>query len=68
MIWLQRRLNEKGFIYKSSYAGWYAVSDEAYYSAAQVHEVAEEGTGTKIMVCFTSSAPSFSPDQESRFR
>lgn len=29
-LWLA--LQEKGYIYKSTYAGWYAVRDESYYS------------------------------------
>lgn len=37
-------------IYKSSYAGWYAVSDEAYYPATQVEEVVDPSTGDKYMV------------------
>jgi len=46
----QRQLRDKGLIYKSSYAGWYAVSDEAYYPAAQVGEVVVENSGEKYMV------------------
>ncbi|KAJ1969502.1 bck1-like resistance to osmotic shock [Dispira parvispora] len=33
-IW--KRLESKGAIYKSAYTGWYAVSDEAFYSDQQV--------------------------------
>jgi hypothetical protein len=29
---------KRGYIYLSSYAGWYAVSDEAYYTQSQVVE------------------------------
>ncbi len=46
----QRQLRDKGLIYKSSYAGWYAVSDEAYYPAAQVGEVIDDRSGEKYMV------------------
>lgn len=45
----QRELQARGHIYKSSYAGWYAVSDEAYYSETQVTEVVD-ATGAKQMV------------------
>lgn len=48
--WSQRELVKRGHIYKSSYAGWYAVSDEAYYPESQVHEVVNPKTGTKEMV------------------
>ncbi|KAM0753656.1 methionyl-tRNA synthetase [Meredithblackwellia eburnea MCA 4105] len=54
-VWASLKLLEsKGFIYKSSYAGWYAVSDEAYYSETQVMEV-EEATGGKQMVRYPVS-------------
>ncbi|KAF8155082.1 tRNA synthetases class I (M)-domain-containing protein [Pholiota molesta] len=33
-VW--RRLYEKGFIYKGNYAGWYSVTDECFYTDAQV--------------------------------
>lgn len=46
----QRELDARGFIYKSSYAGWYAVSDEAYYTRAQVVEVVDPKTGEKYFV------------------
>jgi hypothetical protein len=46
----QRELDARGFIYKSSYAGWYAVSDEAYYTRGQVVEVVDPKTGEKYFV------------------
>lgn len=49
-LYLQRKLSEKGMIYKSAYAGWYAVSDEAYYSENQVSEIVDPKTGAKSMV------------------
>lgn len=45
----QRELESRGHIYKSSYSGWYAVSDEAYYSETQVKEVVD-ASGAKQMV------------------
>ncbi|KAF9485990.1 hypothetical protein BDN70DRAFT_870476 [Pholiota conissans] len=33
-VW--RRLYEKGYIYKGKYAGWYSVTDECFYTDAQV--------------------------------
>lgn len=33
---MQNRLHEKGYIYKSKYEGWYSVTDECFYSDAQV--------------------------------
>ncbi|ORY55326.1 methionyl-tRNA synthetase [Leucosporidium creatinivorum] len=53
-IW--RELNSRGFIYKSSYAGWYAVSDEAYYTRAQVMEVVDPKTGEKHFASIESGS------------
>lgn len=45
----QRELERRGYIYKSSYSGWYAVSDEAYVPESQVAEVIDEKSGEKYM-------------------
>jgi methionyl-tRNA synthetase len=48
---LWRRLAERGHIYMSTHAGWYAVSDEAFYTAAQVRDASpEEGGSGKVSV------------------
>jgi methionyl-tRNA synthetase len=47
---IQKELDSKGYIYKDSYAGWYAVSDEAYHTEAQVMAIIDEKTGEQIMV------------------
>ncbi|TNY18108.1 methionyl-tRNA synthetase [Rhodotorula diobovata] len=46
-VW--RELQKRGYIYKSSYAGWYAVSDEAYVPEGQVGEVIDPKSGEKYM-------------------
>lgn len=46
----QRRLKAQDLIYKSSYEGWYAVSDETYYSDQQVAETIDSKSGEKFMV------------------
>ncbi|KAG0666651.1 methionyl-tRNA synthetase [Rhodotorula mucilaginosa] len=46
-VW--RELERRGYIYKSSYSGWYAVSDEAYVPESQVAEVIDEKSGEKYM-------------------
>ncbi|GAA5989184.1 hypothetical protein JCM10908_001196 [Rhodotorula pacifica] len=48
-VW--RELERRGHIYKSSYSGWYAVSDEAYVPESQVAEVIDEKSGEKYMAC-----------------
>lgn len=45
---------KNGYIYKGKHEGWYAISDEAFYTANQVHEVIEEKTGEKVMVAIES--------------
>ncbi|MFZ2620547.1 MAG: methionine--tRNA ligase [Alphaproteobacteria bacterium] len=35
-LWL--KLQEKGWIYKATYSGWYCVSDEAYYDESELVE------------------------------
>ncbi|GAA6026859.1 hypothetical protein JCM8097_005913 [Rhodosporidiobolus ruineniae] len=46
-VW--RELAKRGHIYKSSYSGWYAVSDEAYVPESQVGEVIDPKSGEKYM-------------------
>ncbi|GAA5900630.1 methionine--tRNA ligase MSM1 [Sporobolomyces salmoneus] len=46
-VWTE--LEKRGYIYKSSYAGWYAVSDEAYYAENQVAETIDPKSGEKYM-------------------
>ncbi|POY74433.1 putative Methionine--tRNA ligase [Rhodotorula taiwanensis] len=48
-VW--RELERRGHIYKSSYSGWYAVSDEAYVPESQVAEVIDEKSGEKYTAC-----------------
>lgn len=43
----QNRLVEAGHIYKGSHSGWYAVSDECFYTEQQIKD-AEDGSGTKV--------------------
>lgn len=58
----QLELEKNGYIYKGKHEGWYAVSDEAFYTNDQIQQVVDEATGEKKMVCtpFRATA-SFSP-------
>ncbi|KAN0066055.1 methionyl-tRNA synthetase [Thecaphora frezii] len=49
-------LKSKGFIYKGMHAGWYAVSDEAFYPGTQVREVVNEATGERYMESIETGA------------
>lgn len=35
---MQRRIERAGYIYKGSHSGWYAISDECFYTDAQVQD------------------------------
>jgi methionyl-tRNA synthetase len=47
MLGVQDRLVEEGHIYKGSHSGWYAVSDECFYTEQQIKD-AEDGSGGKV--------------------
>lgn len=44
-----KTLNSNGFIYKSSYSGWYSVNDECFLSNEEVEEVLDSN-GNKVKV------------------
>ncbi|KAJ2851826.1 methionyl-tRNA synthetase [Coemansia brasiliensis] len=56
VIYLWKRLVDNGLIYKGSHAGWYAVSDEAFYTSGQVEE-RQDSSGNRIMVAKESGQP-----------
>lgn len=47
----QTRLQDKGYIYRSEHEGWYAVSDETFYTKSGVHLIQDPRTGRTMMVC-----------------
>ncbi|SGY73202.1 BQ5605_C005g03273 [Microbotryum silenes-dioicae] len=66
---LWRELKNKGYIYKSSYAGWYAVSDEAYYSENQVTDTVDPKTGEQIKISIeTGSRVEWMQEDNYKFR
>ncbi|GAA5890299.1 hypothetical protein JCM6882_008787 [Rhodosporidiobolus microsporus] len=66
-VW--RELDKRGFIYKSSYAGWYAVSDEAYVPENQVGEVIDPKSGEKYMASVeTGTRVEWMEEQNYKFR
>ncbi|KAJ2782795.1 methionyl-tRNA synthetase [Coemansia javaensis] len=52
-----RELVDRGHIYKGEHAGWYAVSDEAFYTAGQVEERTDPATGRRGMFAIESGQP-----------
>ncbi|KAJ2295029.1 methionyl-tRNA synthetase, partial [Coemansia sp. RSA 2702] len=55
MFWQQ--LVDRGLIYKGEHSGWYAVSDEAFYTNTQVEERVDPASGTRSMVAIESGQP-----------
>ena len=51
----QRILDAKGLIHKGNYSGWYSVTDECFYTDAQVSQISENGT-SKMTSLETGSA------------
>ncbi|KAK2465853.1 hypothetical protein APHAL10511_001494 [Amanita phalloides] len=47
-VW--RKLDSQGLIYKGNYSGWYSVTDECFYTEAQVFKVSENGLSKTISV------------------
>ena len=41
----QGQLEKAGHIYKGSHSGWYAVSDECFYTEAQIGDVVDPVSG-----------------------
>jgi methionyl-tRNA synthetase len=44
-ITVQKTLDKAGFIYRGSHSGWYAVSDECFYTEGQIEDRVNEVTG-----------------------
>ncbi|KAI9882267.1 MAG: hypothetical protein M1823_005987 [Watsoniomyces obsoletus] len=53
-VWLM--LQERGYIYKSTHVGWYAVADEAFYPESGVHLIKDPRTGKTMMTCRETGA------------
>ncbi|KAJ1875758.1 methionyl-tRNA synthetase [Coemansia sp. RSA 990] len=56
VVYLWKRLVDNGLIYKGRHAGWYAVSDEAFYTSGQVEE-RTSADGSPVMVAKESGQP-----------
>ena len=53
LFYVQKRINERGYVYKGTYEGWYCMSDEAFLSDDQVIDVTNT-TGETLMVSLYS--------------
>ena len=46
----QQELEKRGHIYRGSHSGWYAISDECFYTEGQIEDVVDPVTKGKIKV------------------
>ncbi|KAK7036436.1 methionyl-tRNA synthetase [Paramarasmius palmivorus] len=66
-IW--RELDALGLIYKSSYSGWYSVTDECFYTESQVTEIpATADTPSRMISKETGATVEFSSETNYMFR
>ena len=59
-------MDARGLIYKDTYAGWYSVSDECFYTDAQITRI--NGPSEKIVATETGSVVSYSSEETYKFR
>ena len=66
---LWKRLEERGHIYKGSHAGWYAVSDEAFYPESQIKDCKDLKTGEEYKVSIeTGQRVEWAEEENYKFR
>jgi methionyl-tRNA synthetase len=62
-------LDAKGLIYKDTYAGWYSVSDECFYTDAQITRITDPITFSETVVATESgSVVSYTSEETYKFR
>ncbi len=65
---LWRRISEKGYIYKGTHEGWYAVSDEAFYPPTQVKAVRGESGKEEMVSLETGAKVEWSQETNYKFK
>ncbi|KAJ1982053.1 methionyl-tRNA synthetase [Dimargaris xerosporica] len=63
-----QRLEAAGVIYKGTYMGWYAVSDEAFYAPDQVRSVPTANGATQMVATETGSRVEWTEEENYKFR
>ncbi|KDQ05899.1 hypothetical protein BOTBODRAFT_39907 [Botryobasidium botryosum FD-172 SS1] len=67
--YLWRKLRARGLIYKGSHSGWYAVSDECFYTDAQVRTAVDPITKKEIKVSIeTGKQVEWTEEENYKFR
>ena len=62
-------MDARGLIYKDTYAGWYSITDECYYTDAQITRTNDPATSLEIVVSSeTGSLVSHSSEVTYKFR
>jgi methionyl-tRNA synthetase len=63
---LWKQLEQRDYIYKSTHEGWYAVSDEAFYTASQI--VASKEDSNVMLSVETGSVVEWSSEETYKFK
>ncbi|KDQ07725.1 hypothetical protein BOTBODRAFT_166781 [Botryobasidium botryosum FD-172 SS1] len=67
--YLWRKLRARGFIYKGSHSGWYAVSDECFYTDAQIRTTVDPVTKKETKVSLeTGKQVEWTEEENYKFR
>ncbi|KAF5369690.1 hypothetical protein D9615_010166 [Tricholomella constricta] len=61
-------LNAKGLIYKADYSGWYSITDECFYTSAQVTTTTTPASGTVTVATETGAVVEWHAEQNYMFR
>ncbi|KAI0782592.1 tRNA synthetases class I (M)-domain-containing protein [Abortiporus biennis] len=64
---LWKKMEEKGLIYKGKHEGWYSISDECFYTSAQVTEVKTD-SDTIYIATETGNRVEWSEEENYKFR
>lgn len=68
ILLIQRGLEAQGLIYKDTYAGWYSVSDECFYTDAQITHTTSPSGEEVLVSSETGSVVTHSSEETYKFR
>ncbi|KAH8119316.1 tRNA synthetases class I (M)-domain-containing protein [Phellopilus nigrolimitatus] len=66
---LWRELCRRGYIYKGNHAGWYSISDEAFYTDSQIRSHVDLKTGKRVKVSIeTGNVVEWTEEENYKFK
>ena len=68
ILFVQLGLESQGLIYKDTYAGWYSVSDECFYTDAQISRTTSPSGEDLLVSSETGSIVTHSSEETYKFR